>query len=300
MGDSPAPARTSSRALVLGGGGVAGIAWELGVLAGLADEGVDVTGAELIVGTSAGSAVAAQISSSASLDGLFARQLVPAEQSGELMADLDLDALLAMFGSALRAAKTPAEMRAAIGQAALAAETVPEVARRAVIEHRLPDHTWAAGRDLRIVAADAETGETRVFTRDDGVSIVDAVAASCAVPGVWPPVTIEGHRYIDGGVRSSTNADLAAGCAVILILAPVDDIAGIADATVSAAIQRLSDSAAVTWVRPDEASLAAIGTNPLDPATREPAAKAGRAQGCVIAAEVGAAWATTADTSRRG
>ena len=279
-----------SKALVLGGGGVAGIAWELGLLAGLADEGVDVTDADLIIGTSAGSAVAAQITGAATLEALFARQLVPAEQSGELMAELDIEALTAMFGAALRVAKSPAEMRAAIGRAALAADTVPEPARRAVIEHRLPDHTWAAHRDVRLVAADAESGDMRVFTRDDGVSLVDAVAASCAVPGVWPPVTIDGRRYIDGGVRSSTNADLAAGCGVVLILAPVDDIAGIADVAVAAAIERLSASAAVTWVRPDAASTAAIGTNPLDPATREPAATAGRAQGRVIAADVSAVW----------
>lgn len=287
---------------MLGGGGVAGIAWELGLLAGLADEGVDVTDADLIIGTSAGSTVAAQITGNASLEELFARQLVPADQSGELMAVLDLEALTAMFGEALRVAKTPVEMRAAIGRAALAADTVPEPARRAVIEHRLLDHEWAAHRDVRIVAADAATGETRVFTRDDGVSIVDAVGASCAVPGVWPPVTIDGHRYIDGGVRSSTNADLTSGCGVVLILAPVDDIAGVADVTVSAAIERLSEVAAVTWVRPDPASTSAIGTNPLDPATRGPAARAGRAQGRSIAAEIKAAWDTTGDraTDRSG
>lgn len=278
------------KALVLGGGGVAGIAWELGVLAGLADEGLDVTDADLIVGTSAGSVVAAQVSGTASLETLFERQLVPPEQSGELMAELDMEALTAMFGDALRNTSTPEDMRAGIGRAALAAETVPEAARIAVIENRLLDHEWAPDRDVRIVAADAETGVTRVFTREDGVSIVDAVAASCAVPGVWPPVTIAGRRYIDGGVRSSTNADLAAGHGAIVILAPVDDIAGIADPTVSAAIRRLAESAAVLWVRPDEASTAAIGINPLDPATRRPAASAGRAQGRVVAADIAATW----------
>jgi NTE family protein len=165
-----------------------------------------------------------------------------------------------------------------------------------VIEHRLLDHEWAADRDVRIVAADVETGEARVFTRSDGVSIVDAVAASCAVPGVWPPVTIGGHRYMDGGVRSSTNADLAAECRVVVILAPIDDVAGIADVTAAADIERLSESAAVTWVRPDAASTSAIGTNPLDPATREPAVRAGRAQGHAIAAEIATAWAATDDS----
>jgi len=284
---------------VLGGGGVAGIAWELGLLTGLADEGVDLTGADLIVGTSAGSVVAAQITGTASLDALFDRQLVPTDQSGELMADLDLDGLTAMFGDAVRDASTPDEMRAAIGRVALATATVAESARRAVIEHRLPDHEWAPDRDVRVVAADAKSGETRVFTRDQGVSIIDAVAASCAVPGVWPPVTIEDRRYIDGGVRSATNADLAAGCGTIVIVAPMIDIAGIADATAAAAIEQLSRTSAVLWVRPDDASTAAIGANPLDPATREPAATAGRAQGRAIAAEVKVIWAAGADMTPR-
>ena len=298
MGDV-APGSATSKALVLGGGGVAGIAWELGLLTGLADEGVDLTGADLIVGTSAGSVVAAQITGTASLDALFDRQLVPTDQSGELMADLDLDGLTAMFGDAVRDASTPDEMRAAIGRVALATATVAESARRAVIEHRLPDHEWAPDRDVRVVAADAKSGETRVFTRDQGVSIIDAVAASCAVPGVWPPVTIEDRRYIDGGVRSATNADLAAGCGTIVIVAPMIDIAGIADATAAAAIEQLSRTSAVLWVRPDDASTAAIGANPLDPATREPAATAGRAQGRAIAAEVKATWAADADMTPR-
>jgi NTE family protein len=71
------------RALVLGGGGVAGIAWMTGLLAGLADAGQDVTGADLLVGTSAGAAVAAQVGSGLSLDALFARQTDPALQARE-------------------------------------------------------------------------------------------------------------------------------------------------------------------------------------------------------------------------
>jgi NTE family protein len=281
-------------ALVLGGGGVAGIAWEIGILAGLADQGVDLTGADLIIGTSAGSTVAAQITGSASLDDLFARQLVAAEHSGELMAELDIAALTGMFIEALRGAKQPVEVRAAIGRAAIDAPTVDEPTRRAVIEHRLQtpraDAEWPAQRDVRIVAADAESGETRVFTGDDGVSLVDAIGASSAVPGVWPPVTIDGRRYIDGGVRSSTNADLVEGCQAVVILAPVADMPGIADAAALAAIERLAETTAVLWIRPDDASTTAIGANPLDPATRPPAATAGRAQGRTVAADVAALW----------
>src|SRR5207302_8121589 len=77
---------TRTRALVLGGGGVAGVAWELGILLGLHDTGVDVRGADLIIGTSAGSVVGAQIASGTDLESLFASQLTPVEQSKERMA----------------------------------------------------------------------------------------------------------------------------------------------------------------------------------------------------------------------
>jgi NTE family protein len=279
------------RALVLGGGGVAGIAWETGILAGLRDEGVDVAaGADLVVGTSAGSAVAAQVTSGATYDDLVARQLVPPEQSGEIAAEIDVVQIGKMFLSAVRDTSSAKEMRAAIGRGALAADTVPEAARRAVSEHRVPSHEWPASPELRSGAADAQSGEPRVFSAADGVAIVDAVAASCAVPGVWPPVTIEGHRYIDGGVRSITNADLATGYDIVLVLAPFAETPPLGDPEALAAIDALTERAAVLTLLPDEASLAAMGANPLDPAVRAPTVTAARAQGRTLAAEVAAKW----------
>ena len=279
----------TSRALVLGGGGVAGIAWETGVLSGLADEGVDLLEADVIIGTSAGSAVAAQITSGLSLEALFARQLLPPEQSGEISADLDMDALVALFSEGLGGARTPREIRAAIGHVALAAATVPEAPRRRVIEHRLPVHEWPA-RDIRIVVVDAETGEDLVWDRDSGVGLVDAVAASCAVPGVWPPVTVAGRRYVDGGVRSGTNVDLASGYEVVVVLAPVAETLGLGDRAVRAVADAVRARPETIVLGPDEASTAAIGTNALDPATRAPSARAGRAQGREQANAVAAVW----------
>ena len=128
-----------------------------------------------------------------------------------------------------------------------------------------------------------------VFTRDSGVALVDAVAASCAVPGIWPPVTINGRRYIDGGVRSSTNADLAAGSDRILAIIP--SLADQPDpfSRPEGEIELLKP-AAVLAVYADAASAAAFGTNPLSPATRGPAARAGREVGRSRAAEVAAFW----------
>jgi NTE family protein len=269
-----------TEALVLGGGGVAGVAWITGLLAGLADAGQDVTGANLLVGTSAGSVVAAQLGQGLSLDELYARQVEPGLQSAEIMADLDLTSLGAEFAGVLMHATTVPEIRRAVGRYALDAATVSEPERRAVIESRLPSREWPA-RTVRIVAVDAETGEPRVFDNDSGVRLVDAVTASCAVPGVWPPVTIDGRRYVDGGVRSGENADYAAGATRVLVIAPLGDVDLFpTEKPLSQAVAEMRTSGTeVAIITPDEASQVAFGTNPLDPSTREPAAVAGRAQG---------------------
>jgi len=136
---------------------------------------------------------------------------------------------------------------------------------------------------VRIVAVDAHTGEERIFDESGAVSLVDAVAASCAVPGIWPPITIDGRRYMDGGIRSVLNADLAVGHDVVLILAPIDDMLPLAD-DVSAGMMKLEAESQVRTIRPDEASTAAFGSDLLSPATQEPCARAGRIQGQALAA----------------
>ena len=268
------------RALVLGGGGVAGIAWMTGVLAGLAEAGRDVTGADVIVGTSAGSAVAAQLGSGLSLDALFARQVDPALQAREISAELDMEKVAAEFTALLTGVTSPEDAQRRVGAYALTARTVPEAERLAAVGSRLPSPDWPARRIL-LVAVDAETGEMRVFDRESGVSLVDAVAASCAVPGVWPPVSIGGRRYVDGGIRSSDNADLATGSAEIVVLSPLGLNSPFpSPMPLRDVVSRLrAEGSAVTVITPDGASAAAMGANPLDPATRVPAAQAGRAQG---------------------
>jgi NTE family protein len=267
-------------ALVLGGGGVAGIAWMTGLLAGLAESGADLTGADLLIGTSAGAAVAAQLGSGLPLSELLARQTDPARQAAEIPAEVDLATMAAELGAQLSGVTTPAEMLRRIGGYAVGADTVPEAARRAVIESRLPVPDWP-DRALRLTAVDVQTGELRVFERDSGVALIDAVAASCAVPGIWPAVTIGGRRYMDGGVRSSDNADLAAGYARITVVSPLGYNSLLpSPLPLRAVVGRLRDDGAqVTVLVPDAASAAAAGANPLDPSTRTPAAQAGLAQG---------------------
>jgi NTE family protein len=273
------------RGVVLGGGGVAGIAWETGVLTGLAASGLNVRTADLLVGTSAGSTVAAQLGSDISLDELFQRQVDPALQAPELAAVLDVEAAAALFAGAVSGAKDAVDARRLIGEVALKTPTVPEADRREVIAARLPSPTWP-DRALKIVAVDAGTGEERVFDKDSGVDLIDAVAASCAVPGTWPPVTIGDRRYIDGGVRSAENADLAKGCDRVLVF-QVMQIPGLLDdqlATLRA------EGAQVSVIWPDEAAQAAIGPNVLDPDVRGAAAKAGYEQGQRQAAGLTPFW----------
>jgi NTE family protein len=272
----------TARALVLGGGGVTGVAWMWGLLAGLAEGGVDLSGADLVVGTSAGSVVGAQVAAGADVRERYAVQQQGA--GGEVAARFGLRQM-AMMGIAMAGSRDPATRRARIGRMALAADTVPEADRRKVIESRLPVKEWPAGT-LKITAVDAHTGELVVLDKDSGVPLVDAVAASCAVPGVWPPVTIGDRRLIDGGVRSAANADLAASCDQIVILAP---LAG-PGTQVAAQATQLRTHARVAVVSPDRAAKHAIGTNVLDPARRAPAARAGHAQAHTVLAELRTTW----------
>ncbi|MFZ0902545.1 MAG: patatin-like phospholipase family protein [Mycobacterium sp.] len=280
---------TIKRALVLGGGGVAGIAWETGVLQGIADESPAAARAlldsEVLVGTSAGSAVAAQIGSGLSLEELFARQVQ--EASTEIDPGVGVDAVTDLFLAALsQPESTVSQQRQRIGAVALATETVAEPVRRYVIAQRLPTQTWP-DRVLRVTAIDIATGELVVFDRDSGIDLVDAVAASCAVPGAWPPVTIGDRRYMDGGIGSTINLDVADDCEMAVVLVPAGVLApspfGPGPGAEIAAF-----GGTALGVFADHKSLAAFGPNPLDPRCRVASAEAGRAQGRREAAGVAA------------
>jgi NTE family protein len=275
----------STAALVLGGGGVTGVAWETGILAGLEAAGVDLTGADTVIGTSAGSVVAAQITSGAPLEGLYEAQLAP--PTGEIAAKIGIRFYAAMAGTMLLT-RNPQRFRRRIGARALRAKTVPEAQRREVIAHRLPSHDWPERR-LLITAIDAATGEFVVFDKNAGVPLVAAVGASCAVPMVWPPVTIGDRRFIDGGMRSSANADLAAGADRIVVIAPLTQGGGVTP-KVADQVAALRSRATVALITPDAEALSAIGRNVLDPARRAAAARAGQRQAGDVAETVRAAW----------
>lgn len=275
---------TGRRALVLGGGGVAGIAWQTGLVAAFADSGVDVSGADLILGTSAGATVAAQIASTTGADAWYRRQVDPALQNHEFRPPgLSVAELWEAMLRIAEEVADPAERRRRVGALALAADTVPESVRRAVVAGRLAGAGWPE-RPIAVTAVEAFTGERRVFGPGEGVDLVDAVAASSAVPGIWPPVSIGGTRYVDGGVYSSANADLAVGCPLVLVLAPMPD------PDLGLQVEAVESDGKAMVVAPDGDSLAAFGADPLDPEVREPAARAGYAQGSALAGDVGRFW----------
>ncbi len=273
-------------ALVLGAGGHAAIAWELGVLAGMADAGVDICDADVIVGTSAGSLVGVQITSDLTLEELFQRQTDPHLQTKESSPPVDFTRWRA---DVMRVKEGPGDAIAVLkrfGALALQMPADAQGARRNMIAARLPSHTWPERR-LLIVAVDVESGERRAFDRSSGVDLVDAVTASGAVPGIWPAVALGGRRYMDGGVYSIDNADLAVGCDRVLILTLPARVPPLCVASLDAAVDTLRRSGAgVDVVHPDEASQAAfasVGGNLLDPSVREAAARAGREQGQRVA-----------------
>jgi NTE family protein len=277
--------KNARKALVLGGGGITGIGWELGVLAGLRDHGVDLTSADVVVGTSAGSVVGAQLTSGESIEKLYDQQLQDAtdETAAALGLGFTVRWVLAnvLPGGDLRA-------RTRVGKLALAAKTEPESSRREVFAKLLADADWPS-RNLQVTAVEAATGEVAVFDRDSGVPLVDAVAASCAVPMVWPPMTINGRRYMDGGARSGTNADLATDCGRVVVLAPMP-LALRRSGRISEQLARLGPKVHSFVICPDENARKAIGRNILDPAARAASARAGRAQAASIRDRVAVVW----------
>ena len=277
--------KNSRKALVLGGGGITGIGWELGLLAGLREQGVDLSDADVVIGTSAGAVVGAQLTSGVPVDELYARQLH--EPDGELAESLGLKFTLRwVLANVLPGGDRRARMR--VGKLALAATTEPESQRREVFAKLLAQADWS-DRQLQVTAVEAATGEVAVFDRASGVPLVDAVAASCAVPMVWPPMTINGRRYMDGGARSGSNADLATGCGRVVVLAPMP-VALRRSGRISEQLARLGPKVHSVVVSPDENARKAIGRRILDPAARAASARAGRAQAASVRDRVAVVW----------
>ena len=300
--------RSGERALVLGGGGAAGNAWLIGVIAGLLDGGLDVTDADLTIGTSAGSTAAAQITTAdparlyadivsapaaPAVAAVAAAQIARAAPAGGGRGTVGTVAdLLDRTGRVIAEAADLSEMRRTMG-AVLAAASAPggSATRRAIVANRLPQPGWP-DRTVLITAVDADTGEPILFDRASGIDLVDAVAASCAGGFAYE---IGDHRYIDGGYRTNAdNADLAAGYERVLVLSPFGGRARTPAAWgthLADQIDRLRKAGSrVETVFPDTAARNAFGESMMDLSTRTPAATAGLAHGRRLAGPLGDVW----------
>lgn len=279
----------ATRALVLSGGGPVGIAWELGIAAGLEEEGVLLADADFIVGTSAGSFVGAQLASGRTAkslaEAIIAQSAAPsaapatgARPSGPP----NLTPLMDFMARAADPKQSPEGLRAEIGTFALNASTMSE---EAFIKSmgRIPE-TWPAKR-FACTAVDALDGSFHVWDNDSGVQLASAVSSSCAVPGVYPPVTINGRRYIDGGMRSGTNADLARGYEHVLIVSvrassAVGPMAELSQRRLESEISAIREGGGeVEIIEPDDTSAATLGMNLMDARNRGAAVETGLRQG---------------------
>jgi NTE family protein len=303
--DNTMPLRApGERALVLGGGGSAGNAWLIGVIAGLFDAGLDVTDADLIIGTSAGSTAAVQITCASPTE-LLADILsaVPRQRTGPGGSDGGVPIgptanHMHRTSEIIAAADDAIDMRRKLGAAALEMDAASDGSGqsqwRATVAARLPSQHWPQ-RTLLITAVDARSGEPVVFDRNSGVDLVDAVAASTANGFGVPPYAIGDSRYIDGGYRrSSENADLAAGYGRVLVLSP---LGGRSRAPLewgmhlAAQVDELRECGSrVEAILPDSESRDAFGDNLMDLSRRRPAAQAGNDQGSALAEQLTEFW----------
>jgi NTE family protein len=273
------------RAVVLGGGGPEGGAWEIGLIKGLCDAGIDLTQADLFVGTSAGSAVGTQIRAGRVIDELYEASLavVPAGPGSSIPPPLDPQTFQEITRMWQGVETTP-ELRVEIGARALMANARPE---EAFVE-ALADpvfREWPSP-PLKIAAVDVFDGTVTFFNRAQGVPLARAVAASRASPGLVEPVTVGDRRYMDGAVAGS-NIEGATGYHVVIVITP----AGAPGPRPEIERFRAQEGTRVVHVAPDEETGRVLG----NPAA---SAEAGLRRAASVAEEVRAAWIATADAVR--
>ena len=289
-----------TRALVLGGGGPVGVGWESGLAVGLAEAGVALGEADLVVGTSAGSIVGAGLA--LGLDPAETVSAVGQPLPVEVGAGASIETLMTAWADAASRAQTPEQIRIELGKLALAAETVAEGDfTGAAVFAQLAGRDWPAS--FRCTAIDTETGALQLWDAAAGAPMDLAVASSCAVPMVFPPVTIDGARYMDGGMRTPLNADLAAGHTGVIVVSCLamalpegisDPMFDATAAAIEAELTVLRDGGATVEIIVPGAEFLEVsgwGTELMNPARVAGAYEAGVRQGAVEADRMRATWA---------
>lgn len=273
-------------ALVLGGGGPVGGAWLTGVLAGLTAGGIDLTTADTVIGTSAGAIFGARLASGEPARELYERQLADLDR-----VEMGITAAQTFrFLWAALATRNPERSVRRLGHAALTARTTPAHDLSETVRTLLRDATTWPAQVLCITAVDAETGSVEAFDAGSGLDLADAVAASCAVPLIWPPTAALGRRWIDGGTRSTGNLQLAAGHRQVLAVSPVPTAVGPHPSAQQQAAELRAAGTHTTLITPDADARRAMGRNLTANARRPAAARAGHRQGAALAASVARTW----------
>ncbi|MFJ6573196.1 patatin-like phospholipase family protein [Streptomyces sp. NPDC091292] len=274
------------KALVLGGGGLTAYAWQVGMLAGYADAGLDLGKADLLAGTSAGALLAVELASGAAPADLCAAQLGGERSMPDVRFTLAMTAkyLWAALGS-----RDPVTAGKRFGKLALAVRGVSEDDVFDVLGPQLPVQDWPE-RAVRLFAVDAFTGRPKGFGADDGIDLPRAMVASCALPPLFPPITAGDGRWMDGGVRSTTNADLVDDCRRVVVLAPIPKGPG-ADPGAAAQVASLAKAGVrAALLVPDREARRAFGRNPLDASRIPGAARAGLRQAAESVERIRAVW----------
>lgn len=269
-------------ALVLGAGGVTGAAWQAGMIAGMAELGIDLD-ADRVIGTGCGALVAAQLTS-----GRHPQRV--AEGLAAPLASLRPTPWTATLRQAVVQLQ-PSHKHAvqAVGRTAIRAWTPQwQAARIEQLAAELVGAPWP--KSLVIVATNAETGRPAYFTAREPLNLATAVAASWAVAGIHPAVRVDSQWYIDGALRSPLNADVATGAASVIVLAPsgrVGDVAG----CVRRQTQGLrSTHSVVRLIRPDRASRMAMAAEADLGRGVGATLAAGRSQGQCYGAQFAGQW----------
>ena len=271
----------NEKALVLGGGGITGIAWESGVLAGLIDSGILVNHADKILGSSAGSYVGSILANGQNMKTYY-EQLANNRDNAD-NAQLD-PSLFELWREAFVQGKTDEQV---IGKYLgdiinKSPSTVSLEERERSVRKRIGNVDWTP--QLEITAINAKTGTLESFNETSGISLMEAVMASGAVPGIWPHVDMLGDSWIDGGMISSTNARLMANYKDIIILAPLDQKQGLVP-SVYEDVETLKTNSNVTLITPDQDSRNIIGTNIYSSQHIKEIGDAGYQQGKIIGRE---------------
>jgi NTE family protein len=277
-----------SRAVVLGGGGNSGFAWQWGVLTGLYDAGFDLADADVVIGTSGGAMAAKQLLSEEHPRKLFDRLGTPSDHPERFATEQNRARFIDELRRLASVSQDATEIRVGLGAMALATPAGPEDESRAAVISYLTSTDWPDR--LLVTAVDAITGELVVFRHDSGVPLVDVLAASCAIPGVWDPVTINGRRYVDAILRSPTNLDLAVGTDRVLVLAPFPELRGMPGSGIEDLLPPVRATGEVVVITPDEPSREALRAGLLNWSTVKDAGHTGLTQADAVLDQVRDLW----------